>query len=241
LKMMSQARGARNLAALPGYVYDSRAGTGITVYVIDTGVDLNHLVSVTYPTNTIGLRLTGLQEFEALPGSIRWLYLPNEPQVESDPVGHGTCVASKVVGRALGVAKNVNLVVVKAITTSRTIRASQFISTWAMIGRDIQSAGLSGRAVVTTSMGCEQIVYLNMHLEIRINDPSSQARPVFPERQACLHTRHPRYNQLGRPCGRGVRHNQCQFLFPPTKHSFTIDMTRPFKLTTLFRATLRCL
>jgi hypothetical protein len=79
------------------------------------------------------------------------------------------------VGRVLGVAKNVNLVIVKAIPSSGIIHVSQFITIWAMIGRDIQSAGLSGRAVVTTSLGCEQTAYLNMYLEIRINDPSSQA------------------------------------------------------------------
>jgi len=45
LKLFSQARGTR-LAELPGYAYDSMAGRGITVYVIDTGINPNHLVSV---------------------------------------------------------------------------------------------------------------------------------------------------------------------------------------------------
>lgn len=45
LKLVSQARGAR-LAELPGYSYDSRGGQGITVYVIDTGINPNHPVSV---------------------------------------------------------------------------------------------------------------------------------------------------------------------------------------------------
>jgi subtilisin family serine protease len=159
LKMMSQARGARNLAALPGYVYDSRAGTGITVYVLDSGVDPNHPVSVTYQIITIRLRFTGLQEFDAHSGSIRWLYLPNEPHVETDTNGHGTCVASKVRGRAFGVAKNVNLVIVKAMPSSGITHASQLISAWAIVARDIETAGLNGRAVVTTSIGCEQTVF----------------------------------------------------------------------------------
>jgi hypothetical protein len=47
LRMVSQARGARSLAALPGYVFDSMSGMGITVYVIDTGINPHHPVSVT--------------------------------------------------------------------------------------------------------------------------------------------------------------------------------------------------
>src|SRR5438309_5189156 len=45
LKMFSQARGARSLAELPGYAYDSRGGQGITVYIMDTGINPNHPVS----------------------------------------------------------------------------------------------------------------------------------------------------------------------------------------------------
>jgi len=46
LKMFSQARGAW-LSGLPGYAYDSRGGRGITVYVIDSGINPDHPVSVT--------------------------------------------------------------------------------------------------------------------------------------------------------------------------------------------------
>jgi hypothetical protein len=59
------------------------------------------------------------------------------------------------------VAKNANLVIVKAVPTA-DLSASQFIAAWAVVARDIESAGLSGRAVVTTSMGCEQTLYLNI-------------------------------------------------------------------------------
>jgi subtilisin family serine protease len=46
LKLFSQARGAL-LSELPGYAYDSRGGQGVTVYVIDTGLNPQHEVSVT--------------------------------------------------------------------------------------------------------------------------------------------------------------------------------------------------
>jgi len=45
LKLFSQARGA-SLSALTGYVYDSMGGQGVTVYVIDTGLNPQHSVSV---------------------------------------------------------------------------------------------------------------------------------------------------------------------------------------------------
>jgi len=48
LKVLSQARGARSLSGLPGYAYDARGGREITVYVIDTGIDPEHPVSVTF-------------------------------------------------------------------------------------------------------------------------------------------------------------------------------------------------
>jgi len=42
-------------------------------------------------------------------GSIRWRYLPGDPHIQGDGVGHGTCVASKVAGTTF--AKNVNIVI----------------------------------------------------------------------------------------------------------------------------------
>jgi hypothetical protein len=57
LRMISQASGARSLEALPGYVFDSVGGRGITVYVLDTGINPNHPVSVTY-CQIIPIRLT---------------------------------------------------------------------------------------------------------------------------------------------------------------------------------------
>ena len=46
LKIISQARGAY-LSRLPGYAYDSMGGRGVTVYVIDTGINQHHPVSAT--------------------------------------------------------------------------------------------------------------------------------------------------------------------------------------------------
>jgi len=45
LKVISQAKGAS--IGLPGYAYDARGGRGITVYVMDTGINPDHPVGVT--------------------------------------------------------------------------------------------------------------------------------------------------------------------------------------------------
>jgi subtilisin family serine protease len=46
LMVISQASGAL-LEDLPGYAYDSVGGQGITVYVVDSGINPAHEVSVT--------------------------------------------------------------------------------------------------------------------------------------------------------------------------------------------------
>ena len=46
LKMFSQAPGA-SLSGLAGYAFDSMGGQGITVYVIDTGINPHHRVRMT--------------------------------------------------------------------------------------------------------------------------------------------------------------------------------------------------
>ena len=87
---------------------------------------------------------------------IRWLFLPGEPQIESDENGHGTCVISKVTGRIFGVAKNVNIVAVKLAPLNGRLVGSRVIAAWAVVARDIASTNMQGRAVVGLQMGGEQ-------------------------------------------------------------------------------------
>lgn len=75
------------------------AGEGITVYVVDSGVN------------------TSNKEFSS--GVIkRWLFTWNFLAIESDshPVGHGSCTASKIAGIDYGVAKKASLIMVKINT-----------------------------------------------------------------------------------------------------------------------------
>ena len=67
LKMFSQARDARSLSALPGYAYDARGGQGITVYVVDTGINPDHPVSVRPSINNKAHSILGIQKYTAKP------------------------------------------------------------------------------------------------------------------------------------------------------------------------------
>ena len=88
-------------------------------------------------------------------GSIRWLYLPDQPQVQGDDHGHGTCVASKVASPTFGVAKSANIVVVRVSPVNGRIQTSSAIAAWGVVARDIFSGDLQRRAVVSVSMNGE--------------------------------------------------------------------------------------
>ena len=91
-----------------------------------------------------------------MPGSIYWLHLPGDPPNRSDGNGHGTCVASKVVGPTYGVAKRANIVVVKIIEEDERISISDYIAAWGVVARDMNGHDLWGRAVVVTTLVGEQ-------------------------------------------------------------------------------------
>jgi cerevisin len=154
LKMISQARGA-SLSELPGYAYDSRGGRGITVYVIDSGINPNHEVRGTYYQES-AIELTRFQEFRNMHGNIRWLYLPGQPHIEGDNKGHGTCVASKVASPTYGVAKSANIVVVRQDLLDGKVTPSSTIAAWGVVARDITLNGLQGKAVISVATSCEQ-------------------------------------------------------------------------------------
>ena len=157
LKIISQARGA-SLSELPGYAYDSMGGQGITVYVIDTGINPYHQVSA--KTSQCLIVLSHFQEFRNMRGNIRWLYLPGEPQIEGDINGHGTCVISKIATPTLGVAKSANIVVVKIepMGGMGTLRLSNYFDAFSIVAEDIASRNLQGRAVLMTALNSEQVL-----------------------------------------------------------------------------------
>lgn len=98
------------------YIQGLREGDNTAVYVVDTGVDINHF------------------EFE---GRARWGYstpgLPN-----ADDNGHGTHVAGTIGARSYGVAKQVEIVAVKVINQHGGGTAADFIDAMDWILADHQ-------------------------------------------------------------------------------------------------------
>ncbi|KAK1561718.1 peptidase S8/S53 domain-containing protein [Colletotrichum navitas] len=121
-----------DLAALKSYTYDDSAGTGTTVYVVDTGY---------YTKNS---------EYTRMAVKPRWLFGGSQSaksvKEDVDPGGHGSCAGSKVNGPKYGVAKQVNLVIVKASTNS-----DDTLDALNQVLADIRKNNLQGKAVVNFS------------------------------------------------------------------------------------------
>lgn len=110
---------------LKTYYYDSTAGTGVTVYIIDTGININH------------------QEFG---GRASWGF-NNADKINSDLNGHGSHVSGIVAGATFGVAKKANLVAVKVMGKSGTGTNEGIIGgiQWAVA--DAKKRGRSAKSV----------------------------------------------------------------------------------------------
>ncbi|CAG8622958.1 8634_t:CDS:2 [Paraglomus occultum] len=121
------------------YQYDATAGNGVTAYVIDTGVNINHT------------------DFG---GRARWgaNFSPGQP--DQDLGGHGTHVAGTIAGTTYGVAKNAQIVAVKVLgpqggTNSDVIKGVQW--TVADYKKAVDDARRAGKvykgAVINMSLG----------------------------------------------------------------------------------------
>jgi len=79
------------------YLYDDVAGEGVDVYVVDTGINVNHL------------------EFE---GRARWGKTVPQNDIDEDGNGHGSHCAGTIASRKYGVAKKSNVIAIKVLGTN---------------------------------------------------------------------------------------------------------------------------
>jgi len=94
--------------------------------------------------------------FPGILGSIRWLFVPGEPEIQGDDIGHGSCVASKVASPSFGVAKSANIVLVRVDPVDGKVLVSNVIAAWGVIAADITSKNMEQKAVVSSSMSGER-------------------------------------------------------------------------------------
>ncbi|KAF9952484.1 hypothetical protein BGZ72_006170 [Mortierella alpina] len=97
----------RNLPLKSDYNYPTAAGGGVDVYVIDTGINIQHI------------------DFE---GRAHWgiTTVPGAPNTDDN--GHGTFVAGVIGSRTFGVAKKVKLIAVKGLNKEGTSTLSQILA-----------------------------------------------------------------------------------------------------------------
>lgn len=166
------------------YVYDEIAGEGITIYVIDSGIRMDHM------------------EFRHLLNPpIRWLwpsFLQNtSASEETDHIGHGTCVISKIAGEFFGIAKRSAIVIVSPYgiseMTSGIILSSTLLALDAVYD-DISEKKLKGKAVLNISLGFKagaepqwlldafqwKLRYLSENLHLVIVVPAGNSKVRFP-------------------------------------------------------------
>ncbi len=106
----------------------SADGTGVTAYVIDTGINITH------------------QEFGGR-ASYGWDFLENDA-IAQDCSGHGTHVAGTIGGSKVGVAKNVKLVALRVFNCSGT---GSMASVYAAIDWVVKNK--TGPSVINMSLG----------------------------------------------------------------------------------------
>ncbi|KAJ1679119.1 proteinase B [Spiromyces aspiralis] len=93
------------------YIYDPNGGEGVTAYVVDTGININH------------------EDFES---RAVWGKNMVDDNIENDGNGHGTHVAGTIAGKRFGVAKKVRVVAIKVLdsngsgSTSNVIRGIDY-------------------------------------------------------------------------------------------------------------------
>ncbi|CAO1616693.1 unnamed protein product [Parajaminaea phylloscopi] len=90
-------RNELSLGTYSQYLYDRHAGEGVTAYIIDTGININHV------------------EFE---GRARWGKTMPADSTDKDGNGHGTHCAGTVASKKYGVAKHAEVVAVKVLSDS---------------------------------------------------------------------------------------------------------------------------
>ncbi|KAG0031060.1 hypothetical protein BGZ82_007151 [Podila clonocystis] len=118
----------RKLNLTAPYYYQDQAGSGITAYVIDTGINTNHV------------------EFEGR-ATMGANFINGAPNTDEN--GHGTHVAGIIGGRTFGVAKNVTLVGVKVLAADGRGSFAAIIA-----GMDwVASSARGTKAIVNMSLG----------------------------------------------------------------------------------------
>ncbi|WWD21497.1 hypothetical protein CI109_105983 [Kwoniella shandongensis] len=119
-----------HLSTFTKYLYHSEGGEGVTAYVIDTGINVDHV------------------EFE---GRAKWGKTIPKNDVDKDGNGHGTHCAGTIASRKYGVAKAAEVVAVKVLGSNGSGSMSDVVAgvLWAAERAADAAAAAAGELVAT--------------------------------------------------------------------------------------------
>ncbi|KAF9998179.1 hypothetical protein BGZ80_008000 [Entomortierella chlamydospora] len=140
------------------YLYNDAAGSGVTAYVIDSGVYIDH--------SDFGGRATFGTNF--ISGS-----------ANTDENGHGTHVAGTIGGTTYGVAKNVSIVSVKVLdatgsgSTSGIIAGMDWVIAHAIPGKSVVNMSLGGAKSNAVNDAAQRLYNANIPLIVAAGSSGS--------------------------------------------------------------------
>ncbi|MFD5630102.1 S8 family peptidase [Streptomyces sp. NPDC127072] len=163
-------------AALPlstTYTYPDTAGSGVTAYVIDTGVRITH-------TQIAGRATNG---YDAVDGDT----------VAQDGNGHGTHVATTIAGSTYGVAKKAKIVAVRVLdnagsgTTAGVIAGINWVTS-NHSGPSVANLSLGGGASTTLDTAVANSIASGVTYAVAAGNSSANASSYSPARVAAAIT-----------------------------------------------------
>ncbi|KAF9189675.1 hypothetical protein BGZ51_009269 [Haplosporangium sp. Z 767] len=150
----------RTLNNNANYLYNDAAGEGITAYVVDTGIYVEH------------------SEFE---GRASWGANFISGSADTDENGHGTHVAGTIGGTKYGVAKKVNLVGVKVLdadgsgSTSGVVAGMDWVAKNAVAGKSVINMSLGGGVSRAIDDAAGRLFNANIPLIVAAGNSNSDA------------------------------------------------------------------
>ncbi|KAF5320892.1 hypothetical protein D9619_002110 [Psilocybe cf. subviscida] len=137
-------RNKLSLGTFTKYLYEPQGGEGVDVYVVDTGINIDHV------------------EFE---GRATWGKTIPQNDVDEDGNGHGTHCAGTIASRKYGVAKAANVIAVKVLGSNGSGSMSDVVGgvVWAAKQAKIKAAA-AAKELATTGRTAHKGSVANMSL-----------------------------------------------------------------------------
>ncbi|KAI0651894.1 serine protease [Trametes meyenii] len=156
------------------YTYDSSAGSGVDIYIVDTGIFTAH------------------SEFG---GRARW-GATFGGYADADGHGHGTHVSGTAAGSTYGVAKEANLIAVKVLSDGGSGSVSDIVSGLNWIGQQVTSSGrpsiaslsLGGGASTALDNAVTSLTQQGIHVTVAAGNSNVDAANTSPARAAAAVT-----------------------------------------------------